>query len=381
MFEDNPLADNIVTLPFVAARRAASAPALGRFGQREHERARSSGERARDLLGGSVAMQEVYRRIARVAPTMATVFITGESGSGKELVASTIHQGSEGAPFPFLAVNCGAIPGNLIEAEIFGYEKGAFTGAIRTHRGCFERAAGGTLFLDEISEMAPDMQVRLLRVLETGRYTRVGGEQELRAKVRIIAATNRDPWQAVRDGQLREDLMYRLAVFPIDVPPLRERDGDAELLAEHFLRELNEAEGAHKAFSRAAIAVIRSHRWPGNVRELSNAVQRAFILSDALVELDPVSLASAAPEGRSLRVAIGTTLAEIEKQVIGFVRRQQAALRRAARRQPEDAVQPAVRISIGRRRPRDFGHELDPVNPPTTCALCAIRHDSNTDRR
>lgn len=302
MFEDDPLADNIVTLPFVAARRAASAPALGRFG---------------DLLGGSVAMQEVYRRIARVAPTMATVFITGESGSGKELVANTIHQRSEGAPSPFLAVNCGAIPGNLIEAEIFGYEKGAFTGAIRTHRGCFERAAGGTLFLDEISEMAPDMQVRLLRVLETGRYTRVGGEQELRAKVRIIAATNRDPWQAVRDGQLREDLMYRLAVFPIDVPPLRERDGDAELLAEHFLRELNEAEGAHKAFSRAAIAVIRSHRWPGNVRELSNAVQRAFILSDALVELDPVSLASAAPEGRCLRVAIGTTLAEIEKQVIG----------------------------------------------------------------
>jgi len=302
MFEDDPLADNIVTLPFVAARRAASAPALGRFGS---------------LLGGSVAMQDVYRRIARVAPTMATVFIAGESGTGKELVANTIHEGSDGASYPFLAVNCGAIPGSLIEAELFGYEKGAFTGAIRMHRGCFERAAGGTLFLDEISEMAPDMQVRLLRVLETGRYTRVGGEQELRAKVRVIAATNRDPWHAVRDGQLREDLMYRLAVFPIVLPPLRERDGDAELLAEHFLRELNEAEGTHKMFSRAAIAVIRSHRWPGNVRELKNAVQRAFILCDTMVDLDPAGLVSAAPEDRCLRVPLGRPLAEIEKQVIG----------------------------------------------------------------
>jgi two-component system, NtrC family, response regulator HydG len=302
MFEDDPPTDNIVTLPFVAARRAASAPALGRFG---------------DLLGGSVAMQEVYRRIERVAPTTASVLITGESGSGKELVASTIHEGSACASFPFLAVNCGAIPGNLVEAEIFGYEKGAFTGAIRMHRGCFERAAGGTLFLDEITEMAPDMQVRLLRVLETGRYTRVGGEQELRAKVRVITATNREPWQAVRDGQLREDLMYRLAVFPIAVPPLRERDGDVELLAEHFLSKLNEADGTHKTFSRAAIGVIRSHRWPGNVRELKNAVQRAFILSDGVVELDPAGLASATPEVDCLRVPIGTPLSEIERQVIG----------------------------------------------------------------
>jgi two-component system response regulator AtoC len=302
MFEDDPPADNIVTLPFVAARRAASAPALGRFGR---------------LLGGSAAMQEVYRRIARVAPTQATVFITGESGSGKELAASTIHEGSAAEAFPFLAVNCGAIPGNLVEAEIFGYEKGAFTGAVRMHRGCFERAAGGTLFLDEIVEMAPDMQVRLLRVLETGRYTRVGGEQELRAKVRVIAATNRDPWQAVRDGQLREDLMYRLAVFPIAMPPLRERDGDAELLAEHFLRELNEADGTHKTFSRAAIALIRSHRWPGNVRELRNAVQRAFILSDAIVEIDAGGLSCVEPAGRSLHVPLGTSLAEIEKRVIG----------------------------------------------------------------
>jgi len=293
--------DNIVTLPFVAARRAASAPALSRFG---------------DLYGASPAMQEVYRRIAKVAPTMATVFITGESGSGKEIVADAIHRRSDRANFPFLAVNCGAIPGNLIEAELFGYEKGAFTGAARMHRGCFERTEGGTLFLDEVTEMAPEMQVRLLRVLETGRYTRVGGEQELRTRVRVIAATNRDLQEAVRTGQLREDLMYRLAVFPIDVPPLRERDGDAELLAEHFLRHLNEADGTHKAFSRQAIALIRSYRWPGNVRELKNAVQRAYIMSDDIVEIDFVGTEGTAPVGECLRVPVGTPLAEIERQAI-----------------------------------------------------------------
>src|SRR6185369_15846918 len=225
-------------------------------------------------------MQDGYRRIAKVAPTMATVFITGESGSGKEVVADTIHQRSERASFPFVAVNCGAIPGNLIEAELFGYEKGAFTGAARMHRGCFERAEAGTLFLDEVTEMAPEMQVRLLRVLETGRYSRVGGEEELRAGARIIAAINRSPRQAVHDGNLREDLMYRLAVFPIVLPALSERDGDAELLAEFFLQQLNEEGGTQKSFSRQSIAALRAYHWPGNVRELKNAVQRAFILSD-----------------------------------------------------------------------------------------------------
>jgi DNA-binding NtrC family response regulator len=292
---------NIVSLPFLAATRAASAPALGRFGH---------------LYGGSTAMQDVYRRIGKVAPTSATVLITGESGSGKEVVARTIHDRSDRARAPFVAVNCGAIPGNLIEAELFGYEKGAFTGAARQHRGCFERAEGGTLFLDEITEMAPEMQVRLLRVLESGHYTRVGGEEELRARVRVIAATNRELAQAVQEGHLREDLMYRLAVFPIGLPALREREGDAELLAEHFLQQLNDAEGADKAFSRQAIATIRAHRWPGNVRELKNAVQRAFILSDDEVELDFAGLACAEPVGNCLRVPVGTPLAEIERQAI-----------------------------------------------------------------
>jgi DNA-binding NtrC family response regulator len=298
---DDARDDNIVSLPFVAARRLASAPALGRFGH---------------LFGGSAPMQDVYHRIGKVAPTMATILITGESGSGKEVVAVTIHDCSERARAPFVAVNCGAIPGNLIEAELFGYEKGAFTGAARTHRGCFERAAGGTLFLDEVTEMAPEMQVRLLRVLETGCYTRVGGEQELRATVRVIAATNRDPRHAVRDGRLREDLMYRLAVFPIALPPLRERAGDAELLAEHFLQQMNAEEGAGKSFSRQAIGTIRSYHWPGNVRELKNSVHRAFILADDVVEMDFAGIAGAAPIGECLRVPVGTPLAEIERKAI-----------------------------------------------------------------
>lgn len=292
---------NVVSLPFAAATRAASAPALGRFGH---------------LFGGSAAMQQVYRHIDKVAPTAATVLITGESGSGKELVARTIHDRSDRARAAFVAVNCGAIPGNLIEAELFGYEKGAFTGASRQHRGCFERAEGGTLFLDEVTEMAPAMQVRLLRVLETGHYTRVGGECELHAQVRVLAATNRDPRQAVRDGQLREDLMYRLAVFPLALPPLREREGDAELLAERFLQQLNDGQGTDKSFSRLAGVTLRSYPWPGNVRELKNAVQRAFIMADSVVELDFGGLAGAEAVGDCLRIPVGSSLAEIERLTI-----------------------------------------------------------------
>ena len=292
---------NIVSLPLPAAARAASAPAIGRFGP---------------LHGGSEAMQEVYRRIAKVAPTSATVLVTGESGRGTELVARAIHERSAQAGGPFVAVNCGAIPGNLIEAELFGYEKGAFTGAARQHRGCFERAGSGTLFLDEVTEMAPEMQVRLLRVLESGRYARVGGEEELRTRARVVAATNREASQAVAEGKLREDLLYRLAVFPIALPPLRERDGDAELLAEHFLRLLNEEEGTARRFSRQAIATIRAHPWPGNVRELRNAVQRAFIMADGEVDLDFAGVACAAPVGDCLQVPVGMPLAAMERQAI-----------------------------------------------------------------
>jgi DNA-binding NtrC family response regulator len=292
---------NIVALPFITAARAASAPALGRFGR---------------LYGSSSIMQDVYRMIDKVAPTDATVLVTGESGCGKELVARTIHERSSRSSGPFVAINCGAIPANLIEAELFGHEKGAFTGAARQHRGCFERAEGGTLFLDEITEMSPEMQVRLLRVLETSRFTRVGGDGEIRADVRVVAATNRDAKEAVRERKLREDLMYRLTVFPIGLPPLREREGDAELLAEHFLQSLNAESGTAKRFSRAALMTIRTYHWPGNVRELKNAVQRAFIMSDDTIELDLAGLACPALEGECLRVPVGTPLAEMERQAI-----------------------------------------------------------------
>ncbi|MEP7083267.1 MAG: sigma-54 dependent transcriptional regulator [Betaproteobacteria bacterium] len=301
MLSDATTHDIVVTLPFVVAARAASAPALGRFGR---------------LYGSSKVMHDVYRMIEKVAPTEATVFITGESGCGKELVARTIHERSPRARGTFVAINCGAIPQNLIEAELFGHERGAFTGANRQHRGCFERAEGGTLFLDEITEMPLDMQVRLLRVLETGRFTRVGGDGEIRTNVRVLAATNRDALDAVRDNRLREDLMYRLAVFPIVLPPLRERDGDTELLAEHFLQKLNVEGGLSKRFSRAALTTIRAYHWPGNVRELKNAVHRAFIMAEEFVELDLSGLACPPVEGECLRMPVGTSLAEMERQAI-----------------------------------------------------------------
>jgi DNA-binding NtrC family response regulator len=270
------------------------------------------------LYGASAPMQTIYDLIERVAHTDATVLIVGESGSGKELVANTIHRLSPRGKQPFVAVNCGAIPATLIEAELFGYEKGAFTGAAKTPRGYLERATGGTLFLDEITEMPPEMQVRLLRVLETGTFCRVGGDQEIRAAARIIAATNRDPVAAVADNFLREDLMYRLAVFPIELPPLRARGDDVELLARHFLTALNADAGTSKVFSRASLLTLRSHPWPGNVRELKNCVQRAFILCDDEVELQGIAPVNriATADGSCLRFTIGTPLAAMEKKTI-----------------------------------------------------------------
>jgi DNA-binding NtrC family response regulator len=278
------------------------------------------GARFGRLYGNSEAMRKVYRLISKVAPTEATVLLVGESGCGKELVATTIHELSERRTGPFLAVNCGAIPATLIEAELFGYEKGAFTGAAKMHKGFFERAAGGTLFLDEITEMAPEMQVRLLRVLETGVFARVGGETEVRSDVRVITATNREPIAAVHEGRLREDLMYRLAVFPIELPPLRMRGDDIELLSRHFVAELCKDSGMQKQLSDVALETLRKHSWPGNVRELRNVLQRAFILADDLVDIDPAELNAsqrkAQPSSRRLQFDIGTPLAEIERQTI-----------------------------------------------------------------
>jgi transcriptional regulator with GAF, ATPase, and Fis domain len=242
---------NVVPLPFLVAASVASAPALGRFGP---------------LYGSSDAMQEVYQKIEKVARTDATVLVTGESGGGKELVARTIHERGRRSRGPFVAINCGAIPSNLIEAELFGHEKGAFTGATRSRGGCFERAEGGTLLLDEITEMSLDMQVRLLRVLETGRYSRVGGDTELRADVRIVAATNRDPHQRCATGACA-DLMYRPRC-PACVAAVARRDGDAEP-RRAFLERSTRNRARHA--SRAPRRHLRTHQWPAT-RGARNAV-------------------------------------------------------------------------------------------------------------
>ncbi len=297
------------------------------------------------LWGRSPAMLRVYEQISRVAGTGVTVFITGESGTGKEVVAQTVHDLSRRRKQPFLAVNCGAISPNLIESEIFGHEKGSFTGAERQHQGFFERANGGTLFLDEITEMPLELQVKLLRVLETGRIMRVGSTQSQETDVRVIAATNRLPHVAVSSGKMREDLLYRLNVFPIELPPLRERLTDVDLLANHFLRGICEQEGKSKQFSRAALDQLASYNWPGNVRELRNAVQRAYVMApgDTIDEKwlplsspgagaqpdaskDPSAagqpLAHAPAEapagagGDSITLPIGTSMAQAEKALI-----------------------------------------------------------------
>jgi len=272
------------------------------------------------MIGASPAMQQVYDLVARVAPTDTTVLVTGETGVGKELVARMVHQLSRRAKKPFLPTNCGAVPANLIESELFGHEKGSFTGAERQRKGIFERASGGTLFLDEVTEMPIELQVKLLRVLETGRVTRVGAERAEAVDVRIVTATNRDPEEAAASGRLRRDLLYRIHVFPIHVPPLRERGTDVELLAQHFLGELNRGAETAKVFREPALALLRSHPWPGNVRELKNVVERAFILApEATIEAEHVPLATApvaAQPGGPLELRVGSSVAELERALI-----------------------------------------------------------------
>jgi DNA-binding NtrC family response regulator len=275
---------------------------LGRFGR---------------ILGSSPRMQVLYDQLTRVAPTSATVMLIGDSGTGKELAAATIHELSRRRDAPFLPLNCGAVAPQLIESELFGHERGSFTGADRQHKGFFERANGGTIFLDEITEMPMELQVKLLRVLETGTVMRVGGTQPIASDVRVICATNRDPEKAIADGKLREDLYHRLNVFPIRLPPLRERDTDLEQLAQYFLDELNRAEGTNKTFSRDALVRLYQHPWPGNVRELKNYVQRNFIMADDVIECE-VATADPVPrsdDGTTITIRVGTPLEEVERRV------------------------------------------------------------------
>ncbi len=272
------------------------------------------------MLGNSSAMQTLYDQVSRVAPTEATVLLIGESGTGKELAAQTIHDLSLRRKQPFLPVNCGAISPNLIESEMFGHERGSFTGADRQHKGYFERANGGTLFLDEITEMPVELQVKLLRVLETGVFMRVGTNREIDTDVRVIAATNRDPEEAVADGKLRADLYHRLNVFPLQLPPLRERGKDVELLAQHFLDQLNAHNNTKKTFLPQAMDTLRAYNWPGNVRELRNYVQRAYIMSDDTgisTEAVPLQVSTTqASSGSTLTIPVGTSLASADKKII-----------------------------------------------------------------
>lgn len=272
------------------------------------------------LYGASDCMTALYRQIGRVAPTNVTTLLIGESGTGKELAAHAIHELSTRRQRPFIAVNCGAISPNLIESEMFGHERGSFTGADRQHKGYFERADGGTLFLDEVTEMPLDLQVKLLRVLETGQFMRVGTNREIGCDIRIVAATNRNPEQAVQDGKLREDLYYRLSVFPIELPALRERGDDILFLAQRFLQAQNQETGKNKVFSPQAAEALMQYEWPGNVRELKNFVRRAFIMADGDV-LDVDMLAphvspGGDAAGGQVSVPVGETLAEADRRLI-----------------------------------------------------------------
>ncbi len=287
------------------------------------------------MVGESPPMRALYEAISRVAPTGATVLLTGESGTGKELAARTIHELSRRRPHPFLAINCGAVAPNLVESELFGHEKGSFTGADSQHRGFFEQARGGTVFLDEVTEMPRDLQVKLLRVLETGSFMRVGSTEPMQADVRIIAATNRAPDRAVAEGRFREDLFHRLNVFPIRLPPLRERGADIELLARQFLREMNRDEGTAKTFAPAALARLYAMPWPGNVRQLRNHVQRAYILADDEIEdvdAPPPTSAAAAEDGQLVVIRVGTPLVEVERRVTMATLAQCGQVKRTAAR-------------------------------------------------
>ncbi|NYT60171.1 sigma-54-dependent Fis family transcriptional regulator [Alcaligenaceae bacterium] len=285
------------------------------------------------MIGESRALQLLCAHIEKVAPTQATVLLIGESGTGKELAAEAIHRASSRHKQPLISINCGAISSNLIESELFGHEKGSFTGADRQHKGYFERACGGTLFLDEITEMSLELQVRLLRVLESGRFMRVGTHEEITADVRVIAATNRNPELAVSSGALREDLYHRLSVFPLELPPLREREGDVLLLAEHFLGQINSENGTKKTFAPEAMKAMRTYSWPGNIRELRNYVYRSYILADDVIAGDFNSFeleAHSAGWGSEILVPVGVPLADANRQIILATLKQCGGVKKAA---------------------------------------------------
>jgi DNA-binding NtrC family response regulator len=272
------------------------------------------------LIGRSRAMRRVIALVEQLAPSSSSVVITGESGSGKEVVARTIHELSPRCKGPYVAINCAAIAESLMESELFGHERGAFTGADRRRIGCFEMAQGGTLLLDEITEMRVELQAKLLRVLEERSLRRVGGTEQVAVDVRVLASSNRNLEQSVRDGKLREDLYYRLNVFTIEVPPLRARSEDLTELAGHFLRQFAQSNGKNLiGFDHECLAALKACAWPGNVRQLRNVVERAAVVSQGPL----VSLADLPPEFRQggaadamLQIRVGTPLEEVDRELI-----------------------------------------------------------------
>jgi DNA-binding NtrC family response regulator len=286
-------------------------------------------------------MREVFDLVERVAPSGAPVAIFGETGTGKELVAHAIHARSERASGPFIPVNCAAIASELVESELFGHERGSFTGAAAARRGAFEEASGGTIFLDEIGELSLDLQAKLLRTLESGEIKRVGASKPFRVDARVVSATHRDLRAAVKRGSFREDLYYRLAVIRVELPPLRRRPGDVPLLAEHFLRTLAPRGGSRPTFHPAALERLSRHPWPGNIRELRNVLARALLLrrgavigaSDLAFDGDPPPDASPASPGSDSFDLAGKTLAQIEEEAIRRALLRHGGNRRAAARE------------------------------------------------
>jgi DNA-binding NtrC family response regulator len=305
------------------------------------------------FVGVSRVMREVYDLIEVVAASDASVIITGESGTGKELVARTIHDLGSRAQGPFIPINAAAIPESLMESEIFGHERGAFTGAVTVRPGCFELASGGTLFLDEIAEMPPALQPKLLRVLEDGRVRRLGGKQEMAFDVRVIAATNQDPRTAVSNSRLREDLYYRLNVFTVTLPPLRGRKEDIALLAQHFIREFNQRHHTTvETIQNDALDVLGNYPWPGNVRELRNAMERAVLLAKTgtikSVHLPPYIQD---PRAHTADLSVGLTAAEAEKRLI------LNTLERVGHNKAEAARQLGLDVKTIRNKLKSYGLE------------------------
>src|SRR3954463_7525137 len=274
-----------------------------------------------ELTGQSESMRSVYQIVEAVASSTASVLILGESGTGKELVARAVHSKSERAKGPFFALNCAALPKEILENELFGHEKGAFTGSTNEKPGAFEMASSGTIFLDEVAEMSPDIQVKLLRALETRMVRRLGGKKEIQVDIRIVAATNKDLQKAISEGELREDLYYRLAVVQIDLPPLRERSQDVKLLATEFLERYAGQNGKQISdFDTAAWDWILSYHWPGNVRELKNAVERSVIMARGdkitLNDVMPRHLRNTGAVASSVTIQVGATVTDARRQLV-----------------------------------------------------------------